>query len=318
MAAHPMPATAPRLPLASSDMATQLDRTSAPSEFTCLNCGGTDAFLFLSGCADYYMGKPGLFDYYRCGACALTQIHPIPADLSRFYESYQVHSEKSWLHEAMRKKLMGKGYYTPAEGGRKLLVLDYGCGDGWYLREMKLKGHDVAGFEANAEHAAELAKQLGAPVFADPHELQKTHAATFDVVTMHFVMEHLSDLAGTFAAANLLLKPGGKFYFMIPNIDSMEAKLFGRKWHGLDAPRHLQFLTSEHIKTLARRSSFDIEGMNYFSLPNGFAGSLSAVLAGRFVYPLFAALMLPSLVASAIFADGNLAVTLVKQEQPTS
>jgi SAM-dependent methyltransferase len=192
---------------------------------------------------------------------------------------------------------MSKGYYLPAQDSLKLRVLDYGCGDGWYLQEMKRRGHSVTGFEADAQHSSNLTQQLGVPVLADPDELQKTHAATFDLVTMHFVVEHLADLTGAFALAGAVLKPGGRFYFMVPNIDSWEAKLFRRKWHGLDPPRHLQFLTPAHVNELAEATGFDVTALDYFSLPNGFAGSLSTVLAGRFIYPLFAALMLPSLIA---------------------
>ena len=286
--------------------------TANGASFTCLLCGAQEASLFLDNCRDYYMGKTGVFAYYNCARCRLTQLHPVPADMSPFYEAYQVHSRKSWLHETMRGKLMSKGYYLPEEGGSKLKVLDYGCGDGWYLASMKERGHSVAGFEANQQHADNLSRQLDVPVLAETAELGAKYAAAFDVVTMHFVVEHLSDLNGTFELANAVLKPGGLFYFMVPNIRSREAKLFRRKWHGLDPPRHLQFLTDEHVRDLAKRTGFEVADVRYFSLPNGFAGSVTAVLTGGFVYPLFAGLMLPSLVACAVMPDGNLAVTLRK------
>lgn len=272
--------------------------------------------MFLDRCRDYYMQKPGLFDYFKCANCGLVQLSPIPPDMSIFYEAYQVHSKKSWLHETMRNRLMSRGYYLPGAEDPKLRVLDFGCGDGWYLRTMKESGHDVAGFEANPAHAAELSRHLGLPVFGDIGTLLSEALGSFDLVTMHFVVEHLDDLAGTFKLAHSLLKPGGRFYFMVPNIDSMEARLFRRKWHGLDPPRHIQFLTARLSEQLAMQTGFEIAKVDRFSLPNGFAGSLSTVLAGRFIYPLFAALMLPSLLACAFFPDGNLAVTLVKPATP--
>lgn len=276
----------------------------------CLHCGSGELSVFLDDCQDYYMQKPGRFDYYRCAACDLVQLFPIPKDLGVFYEAYQVHAKKSWLHETMRDRLMSKGYYLrPAEP--RLRLLDFGCGDGWYLKAMKERGHDVAGFEANPAHAARLSSALGLPVFGELEEL-KQQAGTFDVVTMHFVVEHVTDLAGTFSVAHSLLKPGGQFYFMVPNIKSLEARLFRRKWHGLDPPRHIQFLTPELVEQLAAKTGFSTTDMHYFSLPNGFAGSLSTVLAGRFVYPVFAALMLPSAIACAFVRDGNLAATLTK------
>src|SRR5690606_21684438 len=35
-----------------------------------------------------------------------------------------------------------------------------------------------------------------------------------------------------------LLKPDGLFVFRVPNLDAYDARLFGRYWAGLDAPRH--------------------------------------------------------------------------------
>ena len=292
---------------------TSVHDSPAAARFICLNCGSPDAVLFLGDCRDFYMGKPGVFEYYRCSRCQLTQLHPIPSDMAPFYEAYQVHSKKSWLHETMRGLLMTTGYYLPGGDSPKLHVLDYGCGDGWYVAEMKGRGHSVVGFEADADHAANVSRKLDVPVVADVAALKAAHAASFDLVTMHFVVEHLADVKGAFTLAQLLLKPTGRFYFMVPNIRSMEAKLFRRKWHGLDPPRHLHFLTEDHVKDLARGSGLEIADLHYFSLPNSFSGSLSTVLAGRFVYSLFAALMLPSLLACTVLRDGNLAVTLTKR-----
>ena len=289
---------------------------SADAGFSCVHCYSTRATPFLTGCRDYYMGHAGAFDYLTCQTCGLTQLFPIPADIGRFYDSYQVHAKKSRLHDVMRRHLMGRGYYYPA-ASMHVRVLDYGCGDGWYLSDIVARGHDAVGFETNAEHAKQLSRATGRAVYSDPDQLCAEQAGGFDVVTLHFVLEHLSDIDGAFTRVHKLLRPGGIFYFMVPNIRSMEARLFRRKWHGLDPPRHLIFPTPEIIGPVCARTGFETVKLDCFSLPNGFAGSMSAALTGRFSYPLFAALMPAAVLFAALCSDGNLAFTLRKPQQQT-
>lgn len=258
------------------------------------------------------MRKPGRFDYHRCGACELIQLHPIPSDMSPYYETYQVHQRKSRLHELFRSCLMHGVYYTPEAQDSPLRILDFGCGDGWFLRKMKDKGHHAVGFEPNPNHASQLAKNLGLQVFSDLSSLETQQS--FDAVTMHFVVEHVSNLHETFKLAHRMLKPSGHFYFIIPNIGSIEARIFKRKWHGFDPPRHLSFPTLPVIECLATKSGFGVEHTRIFGTPNDLAGTLSNVLFGRYFYPVFCAFIPLSMIWCQAGAQGNMAVKLIKEQ----
>src|SRR4029079_16701889 len=107
------------------------------------------------------------------------------------------------------------------------------------------------GFEPGASHAEELSSATGIPIFSDAETLRDKHRGTFDLITMHFVMEHLVDLRGTFALATELLAPGGRMRIVIPNINCCELSIFRRKWHALDPPRHTNFLTKATLRRLA-------------------------------------------------------------------
>ena len=257
------------------------------------------------------MRKPGQFDYHLCHSCGLIQLHPIPSDMSPYYETYQVHQRKSRLHELFRTWLMRGVYYTPRMQDAPLRILDFGCGDGWFLREMKAKGHHAVGFEPNPNYASQLAQNLGLQVFSDFSSLETQER--FDTVTMHFVVEHVSNLHETFKLANRLLKSGGQFHFIIPNITSIEARIFRRKWHGLDAPRHLSFPTLPVIESLATKHGFGVEHTKIFGSPNDIAGTLSNVLLGRYFYPAFCALIPLAMIWCRAGAQGNLAVKLIKE-----
>ena len=100
---------------------------------------------------------------------------------------------------------------------------------------------------------------------------------------MHFVLEHVTDLHATFADVEALLKPGGRSHFAVPNTASWEARLFRKKWHGLDPPRHISFPDRAVVESLAREHGMTVAGQRPVPFSNGIAGSLPVVLAGRFV-----------------------------------
>ncbi len=280
--------------------------------FQCLACRGGESEPVYSGCVDYYVGKPDRVDYHRCRKCGLVQQSPIPADVSRFYEQYPVHAPKSLLHSvfrAIRFAHYWKGNATAAGA----VLMDYGCGDGSYLETQRNSGMKLIGFEPSPAHAESVAARLGVPVYSDLEKLSQEHAGAVDVLTMHFVLEHLTDLHAGFERAAGLLKSGGTFYFMIPQVDSFESRLFGKKWHNLDAPRHISFPEPSVIQRLAEEHGFTMARHKGIPFANGFAGSVPVVLLGKFSYPVFLLSFPAGIVFSHIVPTGCRAFRLVKR-----
>jgi hypothetical protein len=75
---------------------------------------------------------------------------------------------------------------------------------------------------------------------------------------------------------------------VVPHEHSLEARLFGRKWHNLDPPRHVSFPEAAHVQALAERHGLRLEKHAPVPFPNGFAASVPVVLTGRFRFALFA------------------------------
>jgi SAM-dependent methyltransferase len=282
------------------------------ARFRCLICHafeGTPAHL---GCKDYYLGTPGRVDYYRCRACGVLQQFPIPEDVSGFYENYPIHERKSPLYAALRRLVMSSVYYDLARHRPGTVLLDYGCGDGGYLEGHRGRGFTLLGYERGSVQAARLAEHLGLPVYADVEALLREHAGGVDVLTMHFTLEHLTDIDAAFREVRALLRPGGVFYYVVPHAPSLEARLFGRKWHNLDPPRHISFPDSGSARRLADRHGFTVRSEHPVAFPNGFAASLPVVLTGRFRLPLFAALLPLGIAFSRLVPTGSRAYHLVR------
>ena len=273
-------------------------------------CGQHAASPFLMDCADLYLGKRQRVDYYRCGACALVQQHPVPADVSAFYDAYPIHATKSRAYSWVRRQLLSGVYLPPQHWPAGAQLLDFGCGDGWYLEWCRDAGLSVVGFEHGADHARALGTRLGIPVLSNPDQLLAEHRGRFDVITLHFVVEHLTDPLGVFDLLGQLLKPGGRIRYAIPNIDSWEFKLFKRRWHSLDAPRHIQFMGVQHARLLADRLGLQCEVAQDVPFPNGFGGSLPTAVAGSFSAKVFLLTLPLSVAVTRLFPSGNRAYTL--------
>ena len=284
------------------------------SGFTCLCCGGQRSSLFLADCADLYLHKPVVVSYHGCTDCGLIQQHPVPVDVSPYYDDYPVHQARSAAYSWFRRALLSSVYLSPRHWKAGSRLLDFGCGDGWYAESCKKAGLDVVGFEPSRPHAQALSERLGIPVLSDAGELRTRHAASFDVITLHFVVEHLTDLKATFDLLATLLRPGGTIRYVVPNIDSWEFRLFRRRWHSLDAPRHVSFPAAEHARRIAAGSGLKFSGESPVAFPNGFGGSLPTALWGRFNALAFLATLPVSVPVTLLFPSGNTAFFLSHDE----
>ena len=280
--------------------------------FNCVFCEGNIGKLIYLNCDDYYLQKPFRVNYHQCEACGLTQQSPMPMDTSAFYDDYPIHQKKSWLFRKIQSIIMKPVYFSIDGITPQSKLLDYGCGDGGFL-ENSLAAHlDLIGFEPNISHSMHLSKNLGIPIFSDFPELVSNYEGKIDVITLHFVLEHLSDPHDIFQKLFRLLKPGGILFFTIPNLDSMEARLFGRKWHALDPPRHLTFLGEKHLLSMASKHGFELKKSLPLPFPNGFAGSLPVICSGRFRFILFLICLPLGVVFSRLFPHGTMGYWLVK------
>lgn len=280
----------------------------------CMLCGAAEARTWLTDCPDYYLQKGGSVNYVECVACSLVQQHPLPADVSALYADYPIHSSRNAFQRLARRIFQHQVYFRPAAGYQNRTLLDYGCGDGTFLREMEHKFSAVCGFEPGGDYAATLSKQLNAPVYSSTEKLWAERAGTMDVITAHFVLEHVADIRGVFEVFRTQLKPGGLLHIAVPNIRSWEARLFKQRWHGLDAPRHLVFPEAVHFKTLAEEYGFRAAQISFAAFPNTLAASLATALSGRCQSALLMGLIVPSWLAALAAPQGTLIVRMIRKD----
>jgi SAM-dependent methyltransferase len=166
-------------------------------------------------------------------------------------------------------------------------ALELGCARGAFLQQLRERGWGCIGIEPSPEAARRAAEggfdvrvgTLESVVADDP----RTFAlGSFDAIFAWMVVEHLHDPVATLRLARELLKPGGTVSFSVPNYGCWERPLFGRMWHALDLPRHLQHFTAASLRRLLQASGFElVEQIHQRSVLN-LTGSVGLCLRTRF------------------------------------
>jgi len=157
-------------------------------------------------------------------------------------------------------------------------VLDVGCGRGMmlsYMRELGYEAHGLELSETAAHHARKVLKlEVSAGDFlTSPHEKNRYNAVIF----CH-TLEHFANPSASIARAYELLKPGGVLWIAVPNFGSWQARLFGRYWFHVDAPRHYFHFTVKSLDAILQRHRFRVIQLDHFSFEQNPYGLLQSVL----------------------------------------
>ena len=136
------------------------------------------------------------------------------------------------------------------------LLLDVGCGSGDWLLRMQELGWAVQGLDFD-EAAVQTARSRGLTIRSGGLQAQQYATASFDVVTLNHVIEHLPDALATLTECRRILRPGGVLVLYTPNSTSLGHAVFRSNWRGLEPPRHLNIFGPRSIVTLLRQAGFE-------------------------------------------------------------
>lgn len=201
----------------------------------------------------------------RCAACGLVYQNPRPTaqTLGHFYPTdympYTASARPSmmrrlgWQHGLeMRRRCRFLARHK--QGGA---LLDIGCASGNFLAGIEAFGQWRAwGIEPDVG-AARRARARGLAVVAARFESFPLPPRSLDVVTMWDVLEHLPDPVNALDRVRRALRPDGILALNVPVLDSLDARLFGAYWCGLDLPRHFALFDHATLQAALERADLD-------------------------------------------------------------
>lgn len=170
-----------------------------------------------------------------------------------------------WMINPLKGKWLKIPYYVP--NGR---LLDVGCGNGDYLETLSGFGWKCLGTELS-EKAAACARSRGLEVLVGDLLDLSLPSKSFDVVTLWDVVEHLHDPMKALIQINRLLQMEGIVIIGTPNVASDAYGRFGRDWHGLHLPYHLNLFKPETLTMALQAAGFDVIFVKLYTSPRGLA-----------------------------------------------
>ncbi|MBD3327558.1 methyltransferase domain-containing protein [candidate division KSB3 bacterium] len=191
------------------------------------------------------------FRIVRCPACGLLFLNPRPTpdEIDQYYqyEAYREEFAPAVEDEPSAWRCWNRRYglnrycrlveKNRPNGGR---ILDVGCGTGNFLAQLRKRGDwDVQGLDVAPKAVEYARRRLKLPIFLGTLEEARYPTASFDVVTLWNVVEHLHYPLQTLTEVRRILHPDGILAFSVPDAGSWDARLFEEDWVGLDPPRHL-------------------------------------------------------------------------------
>jgi SAM-dependent methyltransferase len=121
-------------------------------------------------------------------------------------------------------------------------ILDYGCGNGIFVRFLHQKGYiNVAGYDPYVPEFSELPENK-----------------LFDCIIANDVIEHVSDPRVIFKNCVNLLKPGGLLYIGTADSEGVEMKDLEAHIMRLHQPFHRIIITRDTLRSLSKEMGIEL------------------------------------------------------------
>jgi 2-polyprenyl-3-methyl-5-hydroxy-6-metoxy-1,4-benzoquinol methylase len=209
------------------------------------------------------------FSIWHCQNCTLNFTQDVPAqhNIGPYYQSdnYISHSDTkkgfiNTLYHTVRKRTLAvkKNLVIAETGIATGKILDIGCGTGAFLHTMQTAGWQITGLEPD-ETARKKAQELYQLQPATPEKLFEQQPASFNVITMWHVLEHVHELHNYIKQLEKLIAPNGKIIIAVPNYTSNDAAVYKAYWAAYDVPRHLYHFSPAAMRQLLGQHNLTVK-----------------------------------------------------------
>lgn len=154
----------------------------------------------------------------ECRACGYRFVNPRPSQAEIAAAYSDEHFYDGWLEDDAGRQRMWRKRLRVVErraDGRR--ILDVGAGIGTFLWLAQQRGFQVVGSEVS-ESARQLARRrYGLDLLYGQAEQLRLGPASFDVITLWHVLEHVPSPTALLQVCHTALKPGGALVIALPN-----------------------------------------------------------------------------------------------------
>ncbi|MGA1869806.1 MAG: class I SAM-dependent methyltransferase [bacterium] len=199
----------------------------------------------------------------KCRNCELQFIYPLPSP-DDLYKIYQKDYYKAWGNEYNDHTittLKEKFYQSILECVEKYRqpgpLLDAGCAFGHSFAVAMRKGWEPFGVEISSEAYKIAESKFPSRITFGDYSKVKLNESSYDLVLMLDFLEHTPDLIETMMKTHKVLKPGGLVAIVIPDINSVSARLMREYWIHIKL-EHLYYLSRKTLEILIAKTGFRV------------------------------------------------------------
>jgi SAM-dependent methyltransferase len=205
------------------------------------------------------------FTFHRCSGCSHVYVSPRVAGSLAWRIGMEVDSRD---HES--SLMIAQKFYAGAichllrmraPGPR---LLDIGFGQGWIVQLARSYGFEAYGTESSPSLLKHLHPQFGDRLHLVTPGDSELPWHGFDAVVMSHVLEHLEDPIGFLGKVYKAMNPDGVLYLAVPDIESLQFQLFGKRWEVISPLAHFQYFSESTLSRALRECLFtDLERIDH-------------------------------------------------------
>lgn len=205
----------------------------------------------------------------QCQQCGFVYVSPRPAaeELYALYGETYFHNDESGVvgyadyindeanirRTAQRRLKHLERYISPGK------LLDVGCATGFFIHEAQQRGWTVEGLDVSAFGVDYAKTHFQLTAHHGPLTALDLPAEAYDLVTMWDVIEHVPDPRAYVQHAAGLLRSGGVISLATPDVDSLPARLAGRRWVGYKlSEEHVYYFSVKTLSKMLDEAGFEV------------------------------------------------------------
>lgn len=216
-----------------------------------------------------YMEKD-YFKFSRCDDCTMVFLNP-RLNVEATYAFYNgewtaIYNETKFIGASESTELDNRINYENIDLLRRHLksskdqhkLLEIGIGSGYFLRAAESAGFDVQGIDVDTSNVERARQHFGDRVLnSDLYDAQYQNA-TFDVVYMRDVFEHVPNPGPMLREINRISRPGALIYIEVPNIQGIIYSAVGVRHVCVFGFAHLNYWSPMSLQTVLNRNGYEV------------------------------------------------------------
>lgn len=212
----------------------------------CVICGNLDNYKIILNKKQQKLIK--------CENCGLIKTYPV-LDFNYNGASISFFAQNIPLFEIYAREILNIIFQHKQKGA----LLDVGCGIGVLLKEAKSLGFNTRGVEVSKTASSYGVENFSLDIINSDLIKSDLPKETFDVVVLNHVFEHIKEPVSLLNGIKRVLKPDGVVLFVVPNMESLSAKLFLRFMPLINLREHIWHFSKKTLARLLADNGFSIK-----------------------------------------------------------